>query len=124
MTNRHVIVAPPRVCASADLELAHEQMQRHRACRIEQCAWKWVAYCTLVRSGRIVPQQFSPRERAHRRGIAFPVDNSERGRALEETPEVATFRQVLDGLAQLALSPADAGNGCAAEGERPWVCGT
>jgi hypothetical protein len=122
--NRHVIVVPPRVCASADLEVAHQQMQRHRACRIEQCAWKWVAYCALVHSGRIVPQRLSPRERAHRRGIAFPIDNSERGPALEGTPDVATVRQVLDGLAQLALSPADADNGRAAEGERTWVCGT
>ncbi|MFI5540501.1 hypothetical protein ACIA5H_29330 [Nocardia sp. NPDC051900] len=61
--NRHVIVVPPRACASADPEVAHQQMRRHRACRIEQCAWKWVAYCTLVQSGRMVPQQFSPRER-------------------------------------------------------------
>ncbi|WP_039802241.1 hypothetical protein [Nocardia araoensis] len=121
--NRHVIVAPPRVCAPADLELAHQQMRRHRACRIEQCAWKWVAYCTLVQSGRIVPQRLSPRERAHRRGIAFPIDNSEHGLALEEAPNVATFRQVLDGLAQLALSPADADNGGAVEGERPWASG-
>lgn len=120
--DRHVILAPPRVCASADLGLAHRQMQRHRACRIEQCAWKWVAYCTLVQSGRIVPQQFSPRERAHRRGIAFPLDDSGRGPALEGTPDVVTFQQVLDGLAQLALPAAD--NGCVAEGERPWACGT
>lgn len=99
-------------------------MQRHRACRIEQCAWKWVAYCTLVQRGRIVPQQFSPRERAHRRGIAFPIDHSERGPALEGTPDVVTFQQVLDGLARPALSTPDADNGCAVEGERPWACGT
>ncbi|BDT93872.1 hypothetical protein [Nocardia sputorum] len=121
--HRHVILAPPRVCASADLELAHQQMQRHRACRIERCGWKWVAYSTLVQSGRIVPQRFSPRERAHRRGIAFPLDHSGRGPALEGTPEVATFQQVLDGLAQLALSPAGADNGCAVEGEQPWASG-
>ncbi|WP_159841507.1 hypothetical protein [Nocardia sp. CY41] len=118
MTNRHVIVAPARVCASADLELAHQQMQRHRACRIERCAWKWVAYCTLVRGGRIVPQRFSPRERAHRRGIAFPLDHSGRGPALEEMPGVATLQQVLDGL-----SAPDLDNGCAGKGERPWACG-
>lgn len=122
--NRHVIVVPPRACASADLEVAHQQMQRHRACRIEQCAWKWVAYCTLVQSGRMVPQQFSPRERAHRRGIVFPIDHSERGPALEGTPDVVTFQQVLDGLARPALSTPDADNSCAVEGERPWACGT
>ncbi|MFI9635751.1 hypothetical protein ACIHAX_23990 [Nocardia sp. NPDC051929] len=119
-----MIVVPPRACASADLEVAHQQMQRHRACRIEQCAWKWVAYCTLVQSGRMVPQQFSPRERAHRRGIAFPIDHSERGPALEGTPDVVTFQQVLDGLARPALSTPDADNSCAVEGERPWACGT
>ncbi|WP_280491317.1 hypothetical protein [Nocardia asiatica] len=123
MMQRPVILAPPRVCASAEVELAHQQMQRHRACRIERCAWKWVAYCTLVWSGRIVPQRFSPRERAHRRGIAFPLDYSGRGPALEGTPEVATLRQVLEGLAQLVRSTPDPDNGCAGKGERPWACG-
>ncbi|MCP2291805.1 hypothetical protein [Nocardia amikacinitolerans] len=89
------ILTPPTICANADIELAHRQMQRHRACRIEYCAWKWVAYYTLVASGRIAPQALSPRQRAYRRGIAFPL-------ARPEPPcgaaELVSLFEVLDGL--------------------------
>ncbi|MFD0366204.1 hypothetical protein ACFQZZ_32610 [Nocardia sp. GCM10030253] len=105
------IVTPPTICGSAEVELAHRQMRRHRACRIDRCAWKWVAYYTLVHHSRIAPQEFSPRERAHLRGIAFPIDTIERCQP-DGAPELPTFQQVLDGLAQLALPPTYPGNGC------------
>ncbi|WP_330253521.1 hypothetical protein OG874_02590 [Nocardia sp. NBC_00565] len=98
------ILTPPTICGRAEVELAHQQMRRHRACRIERCAWKWAAYYTLVRHGRIAPQELSPRERAHRRGIAFPAETI--GGCLPiGTPGLGTFQQVLDGLTQLALPP-------------------
>lgn len=124
MMNEDTIVTPPRICGSAEVKLAHRQMRLHRACRIEQCAWKWVAYYTLVRRGRIVPQELSPRERAHSRGIAFPIDAAELGHPRDGIPDVMTFQQVLDGLARLALPATNPGNGCAAKGERPWARGT
>jgi hypothetical protein len=108
--NEDTIVTPPNICGSAEVELAHRQMRRHRACRIERCAWKWVAYYTLVQHGRIAPQELSPRERAHLRGIDFPTEAT--GRCLpDRTPEPQTFQHVLDGLAQLALPPTYPGTG-------------
>ncbi|WP_327096554.1 hypothetical protein OIE68_42710 [Nocardia vinacea] len=98
------ILTPPTICGRAEVELAHQQMRQHRACRIERCAWKWAAYYTLVRHGRIVPQALSPRERAHRRGIAFPAETIERCLPIG-MPGLQTFQQVLDGLTQLALPP-------------------
>lgn len=47
------IVTPPRVCGNAEVELAHEQMRVHRACRIALCVWKAAAYYTLIDAGRI-----------------------------------------------------------------------
>ncbi|MEU6830524.1 hypothetical protein ABZ894_17910 [Nocardia beijingensis] len=99
---RGVVVALPRICGSAEADLAHRQMRRHRECRIDRCAWKWVAFYTLVRRGRIVPQKVSPRERAHRRGIAFPIDHTEHSLYADGAPEPRTFQQVLDGLSKLA----------------------
>ncbi|WP_433193848.1 hypothetical protein ACQP1G_34390 [Nocardia sp. CA-107356] len=97
-----MILTKPTICGRAEVELAHRQMRRHRACQIERCAWKWAAFYTLVRHGRIAPQELSPRERAHKRGIDFPVDTTERCLSIG-TPGLQTFQQVLDGLAQLVL---------------------
>lgn len=96
------VVAPPSICGSAEVELAHRLMRQHRQCRVDRCAWKWVAYYTLVRRGRIVPQELSPRERAHRRGIAFPTDHTDHPPYADGMPEPRTFQQVLDGLTKLA----------------------
>ncbi|MGK8508506.1 hypothetical protein ACRS5S_10730 [Nocardia asiatica] len=100
--NGGVLVAPPGICGSAEIETAHRQMRRHRACRIDRCGWKWVAFYTLVRHGRIVPQELSPRERAHRRGIEFPVERTGPTLPADEAPAPWTFQQVLDGLGKLA----------------------
>ncbi|WP_433525851.1 hypothetical protein ACQPZ2_13605 [Nocardia pseudovaccinii] len=109
MINVDALVSPPTICGFAEVELAHAQMRQHRACRISRCAWKRVAYYTLVRHGRIVPPRLSPRERARLRGIDFPIDTD---RALSEgIPELRTLHQVLDGLAQPALPPTSPGNG-------------
>ncbi|MEU0507530.1 hypothetical protein [Nocardia sp. NPDC005998] len=108
--NTDALLALPNICGSAEVELAHTQMRRHRACRIQRCAWKRVAYYTLVRHGRIAPPKLSPRERARLRGIDFPIDTSDRPLP-EGTPELRTLHQVLDGLAQLALPPTSPGNG-------------
>jgi hypothetical protein len=105
------ILAPPTICGRAEVELAHQQMRRHRSCRIQRCAWKWTAYYTLVRYGRIAPQTLSPRERAHRRGIAFLAEAIERCLPIG-TPGLRTFQQVLDGLAELALPPIHPGEDC------------
>jgi hypothetical protein len=70
------ILTPPNICGFAEVELAHQQMRRHRACQIGRCAWKRVAYYTLVRHGRIAPPTLSPRERAHLRGIDFPAEST------------------------------------------------
>lgn len=96
------IATPPAICGSAEIELAHQQMRRHRACRIELCAWKWVAYNTLVANGRIAPQTVGPRERAHRRGIEFPTAPSPVAGSLSDcgTPEFTLLQRVLDGLVQ------------------------
>ncbi|WP_280242910.1 hypothetical protein [Nocardia abscessus] len=117
------IIALPTICGFAEVDLAHRQMQRHRGCRIDRCAWKWVAYYTLVRHGRIVPQELSPRERAYRRGIDFPNDDAEHGLPRRQTPEITILEEVLDGLANLALLPTDRDNRCAVKGERPWMRG-
>ncbi|MEU2041684.1 hypothetical protein [Nocardia niwae] len=95
------------------MELAHRQMRLHRECRVDRCAWKWVAYYTLVRRGRIVPQQLSPRERAHRRGIAFPMVRADHPDRADGAPEPRTFQQVLQGLSKLAEDlRAGSGDGC------------
>ncbi|MET8878595.1 hypothetical protein [Nocardia sp. NPDC004604] len=104
------LLNPPNICAFAEVELAHAQMRRHRACRIQRCAWKRVAYYTLVQHGRIAPPQSSPRERARLRGIDFPIDTVDRSLP-EGIPELRTLHQVLDGLAQLVLPPTCPGNG-------------
>ncbi|WP_330257056.1 hypothetical protein OG874_22305 [Nocardia sp. NBC_00565] len=107
--NADALLTPPNICGFAEVELAHTQMQQHCACRIERCAWKRAAYYTLVRHGRIAPPKLSPRERAHRRGIEFPKDTI--NYVPEGMPELQTFQDVLDGLAQLAL-PTNPSNGC------------
>ncbi|MFJ1456354.1 hypothetical protein [Nocardia sp. N2S4-5] len=99
-----MIVTTPRVCGLAEVPLAHQQMQRHRSCRIDRCGWKWIAYCTLVQHGRIAPQQSSPRERAHARGIDFAGSGIGPSSVADAT-ELQTLQQVLDGLAALAVPP-------------------
>ncbi|MET8871401.1 hypothetical protein [Nocardia sp. NPDC004604] len=103
------IRTPPSICGSAEIDLAHRLMRRHRECRIHRCAWKWVAYRTLVQYGRIAPQTLSPRERAHRRDIEFPTapPSSRRTPGPDSVfpcgaPEPVTLHQVLDGLRELA----------------------
>lgn len=103
------LLYPPNICDFAEIELAHAQMRRHRPCRIERCAWKRVAYYTLVRHGRIALPKSSPRERARSRGIDFPVDTIDRWLP-EGMPELRTLHEVLDGLAQLALPPTFSGS--------------
>ncbi|MEV2220431.1 hypothetical protein AB0E01_11180 [Nocardia vinacea] len=100
--SEEMIATPPAICGSAEIELAHQQMRRHRACRIEMCAWKWVAYYTLVANGRIAPQTLSPRERAHRRGIEFPAAPSPAAESRSDcgTPGFTLLHRVLDGLVQ------------------------
>ncbi|UGT69154.1 hypothetical protein LTT66_02780 [Nocardia gipuzkoensis] len=109
------LVAPPSICAIAEVAIAHRQMQRHRACRIDLCAWKWVAYYMLVYHGRITPPKLSPRERAYVRGISFPTENTDTDRRsiCASLPKPQTFQQVLDGLTALAhdkLHPSDTGS--------------
>ncbi|WP_218582929.1 hypothetical protein, partial [Nocardia cyriacigeorgica] len=137
------VLARPVVCGVADVELAHRVMRGHRECRVEGCAWKWVACWTLVHFGRLAPESVSPRERAYRRGIEFgtgasgSVDGSAsagddgapgiggidqqpssavqparpaaasgndgaRSPRPTATADLATLRQVLDGLARYA----------------------
>ncbi|MGQ4600547.1 hypothetical protein [Nocardia sp. R6R-6] len=96
------LVSPPRICAVAEIELAHRQMQRHCACQVDRCAWKWVAYYTLVRHGRMTPPELSPRERAYLRGVSFPADDTEWSPTHDNLPKVQTFQQVLDRLSALA----------------------
>jgi hypothetical protein len=107
------IVVPDHVCALAGPELAHEQMQRHLDCRIDLCAWKWVAYTTLVHHGRIVPSASSPLERAARRGLTVPSRASNREAAgaplpmhlnsswVSDIAEPQPFQEILDGLDRL-----------------------
>ncbi|MGY4099552.1 hypothetical protein ACW2Q0_08320 [Nocardia sp. R16R-3T] len=100
--SEETIVTPLALCGSAEIELAHQQMRRHRACRIQVCAWKWVAYHTLVAYGRIAPQTLSPRERAHRRGIEFlaaaPQSPATRSLSACGTAEFTLLHRVLNGL--------------------------
>lgn len=101
-----MIVTPPKMCEYADVELAHEQMRRHRDCRVNRCAWKAAAYQTLVAAGRLAPQTSTPRERAAARDIEFPpLDNEP---PTDGGPTLQTLREVLDKLSNLAL-PATGG---------------
>ncbi|WP_433756558.1 hypothetical protein [Nocardia sp. CA-135398] len=101
------IVTPPRVCGQADIDLAHEQMREHRACRIGRCVWKAAAYYTLVDAGRLAPQSLTPRERAAARGLEFPpLDSQVSARG---GPTLQTLREVLDKLNELALPGTDGG---------------
>ncbi|MGW4770174.1 hypothetical protein ACWEO2_19265 [Nocardia sp. NPDC004278] len=96
--SERTIVTPPRVCASADVELAHEQMREHRACQVGRCVWKTAAYYTLVHAGRLAPQSLTPRERAFARGLEFPpLDRELCG---EGGPTAQTLREVLDKLTE------------------------
>ncbi|WP_433522444.1 hypothetical protein ACQPZ2_35725 [Nocardia pseudovaccinii] len=101
------ILAPPSVCGYADIELAHEQMRQHRACRIGRCVWKAAAYYTLVDAGRLAPESLTPRERAAARGLEFPpLDNQVHA---GDGPRLQTLREVLDKLTELGLPGADSG---------------
>lgn len=99
-----VYVALPGLCQFPEVELAHELMQRHRACRIGRCLWKAAAHRTLTLAGRLTPQSMSPRERAAARGMAYPVRAVEVP-PFEDGPGVETLRGVLDRLAALATFP-------------------
>ena len=101
MREEVTIVTPPGVCGHADIELAHEQMRKHRGCRLGRCVWKAAAYYTLVDAGRLAPQSLTPRERAAARGIEFPSLGGE-PLALGGPPQ-RTLREVLDRLSELAL---------------------
>lgn len=92
------------MCVDADLAVAHEQMRKHRECRIDRCGWKSAAYRTLVAAGRLVPQAMSPRERAAARGLAYPVAQEATGTAAD-APDAARLREVLRMLDELALPP-------------------
>ncbi|WP_433733145.1 hypothetical protein ACQP0C_12860 [Nocardia sp. CA-129566] len=96
-----VIVTPPRVCERGDVQLAHEQMRIHRACRSGQCVWKSAAFYTLVSVGCLVPQSMSPRERAAARGIAYPPLEDVAYRA-GDGPPLRTLQEVVDRLVELA----------------------
>ncbi|MCC3313977.1 hypothetical protein [Nocardia africana] len=98
------LLALPGICDLPQIELAHDLMQEHRNCRIEQCAWKRVAYRTLVHFRRVEPPRLSPRERAHRRGIEFPVGSGFSGSPRQNAVPIETFEQVLAGLTELADS--------------------
>lgn len=102
-----MIVAPPEVCGYADIELAHELLRAHRACRVARCVWKAAAYYTLIDAGRLVPQTSTPRERAAARGIAFPPLDS--APPTVSRPTAHTLREVLDKLSELALPVPRAG---------------
>ncbi|MQY18574.1 hypothetical protein [Nocardia macrotermitis] len=92
--NGETIVIPSEVCDRAELDLAHTQMQLHRHCRLDHCAWKWVAYTTLVHHGRIVPPLTTLRTRARRRDLSLPTTAN--------PPDPQLFREILDGLTRLA----------------------
>ncbi|PSR69407.1 hypothetical protein C8258_05960 [Nocardia sp. MDA0666] len=98
------LLALPGICDLTQIELAHDLMQQHRCCRIEQCAWKQVAYRTLVHLRRVEPPRLSPRERAHRRGIEFPVGSGVSASPRHNAVPIETFQQVLAGLTELANS--------------------
>ncbi|AHH22241.1 hypothetical protein NONO_c74860 [Nocardia nova SH22a] len=103
------LLVPPGICGLAQADLAHDLMRRHRDCRAERCAWKQVAYRTLVQLGRIEPPNSSSRERAHRHGIEFPYRSDVYGVRERTEATAETFQQVLDGLKALAndMSPND-----------------
>jgi hypothetical protein len=86
--------------------MAHEQMRRHVACRVDRCVWKAAVYHTLVYAGRLAPQTLTPRERAAARGIAFPP--LDREPPTSGGPASHTLREILDKLAELALPVPDA----------------
>lgn len=96
------LLALPDICDRSQIELAHDLMQQHRNCRIEQCAWKQVAYRTLVHFRRVEPPRSSPRERAHRRGVEYPVGSGVSGSPCHHAVPIETFQQVLAGLTELA----------------------
>ncbi|NKY43400.1 hypothetical protein [Nocardia cerradoensis] len=96
------LLALPGICDLSQIELAHDLMQHHRTCRIDQCAWKQVAYRTLVHFRRVEPPRLSPRERAHRRGVEFPVGSGVSGSSRQNVVPIETFQQVLAGLTELA----------------------
>lgn len=54
------LVCVPSICDLAQIELAHDLMQRHRNCRADNCAWKQLAYRTLVHCRRIEPPLVEP----------------------------------------------------------------
>lgn len=120
------ILVPDDICAHADLELAHHQMQLHRTCRIDLCAWKWVAYLTLIHYGHVVPPDTSPHDRALERGLAQPGSDSptrttepeaepdraaHTSPAAHDLPDPPPFREILDGLTRLARDLRDRGDG-------------
>ncbi|MEV5834186.1 hypothetical protein [Nocardia sp. NPDC052112] len=107
-------MTPPRVCGYADVELAHQQMRTHRACRLGRCVWKAAAYYTLADAGRITPQSLTPRERAAARGIQFPPLDSEP--LADGGPRYRTLREVLDRLSDLASPVHGAGTNVGGHG--------
>ncbi|MEV2218484.1 hypothetical protein AB0E01_01215 [Nocardia vinacea] len=109
MRSEDTILTPPGVCGYADAELAHEQMRKHRACRIGRCVWKTAAYYTLVDAGRLAPQSLTPRERAAARGIKFPPLDREVNAG--GGPTAQTLRDVLNKLTELGLSASDTNGG-------------
>ena len=94
-------VTTPGICERSEVDLAHELMRVHRDCRVQHCAWKQVAYRTLVHYRRLEPPRWSPRERAHLRGIEFPLSTAAYGASVCAEVPVATFQQVLAGLNEL-----------------------
>ncbi|WP_216903751.1 hypothetical protein [Nocardia alni] len=91
------IVIPSEICPRADLGLAHHQMQRHLSCRIDHCAWKWVAYTTLIHHGHVVPAEFGPLDRAEQRGLHLPATSL----SPATMPEPQPFWQLGDNLDRL-----------------------
>ena len=98
-------VSTPGLCEHTQIDLAHELMQAHRSCRVQHCAWKQVAYRTLVHYRRLEPPRWSPRERAHLRGVEFPLRAAIYGAPAPTEVPAATFQQVLAGLNELANEP-------------------
>ncbi|WP_067478641.1 hypothetical protein [Nocardia amamiensis] len=113
-----ILIAPATLCGSTDVQLAHETMRGHRACRVERCVWKAAAHHTLVLAGRLVPPLRSPRERAAARGVDFPtldtdISHTDLGPALE------TMREVLNKLIEpdSPVARTDRTHGAAASGD-------
>ncbi|MEU0505123.1 hypothetical protein [Nocardia sp. NPDC005998] len=106
VARRQIFVVPQPLCDFADVELAHELAQRHRACRIHQCVWKAAAQHTLVLAGRLVPQSMTPRERGAARGIDYPPTPGI-GTPIHGSPTLGTLREVLDRLESLARDSDD-----------------